>query len=195
MSEPSYGYKEYKAGARIYMDQAQKKRRFLSARVGTLIAVGVIMLAVILTLFYAPPEGETNNATGDAEMTPTLGITNLMDKMEVNRTFQYKGIEITLSQVMIASKFSDDRNRAGTYTVRIMVQTQNKGQDMIGIQYASLAQLVLPDGKVIASKRVSLDPVEMPHSTQTGFFDFPVATKVSLSSLTLRFDQNTVPLG
>jgi hypothetical protein len=177
------------------MDQAQKKRRFMSARVGTLIAIAVIMLAVILTLFYAPPEGETNNATGDAEVTPTLGITNLMETLEVNHTFQYKGIDITLSQAMIATKFSDDRTRAGTYTVRIKVQTQNKGQSVIGIEYASLAQLVLPDGEVIASKRVSVNPVEMPHSTQTGFFDFPVATKMSLSSLALRFDTTTIPLG
>jgi hypothetical protein len=114
--------------------------------------------------------------------------------MDVNRTFHYKGIDITVSQVMIASKFSDDRSRAGTYTVRVIVQTQNKGQDKIGIPYASLAQLVLPDGQVIALKRVSLNPAEMPHSSQTGFFDFPVTTQVSLSSLALRFDQNTIPL-
>ena len=175
------------------MSDAPKKRRFLSARTGTLIAIAVIMLAVILTLFYAPPEGETNNATGDAEMTPTLGITHLAETLDINHTFQYKGVDITLSQAMIATKFSDDRSRAGVYTVRVTVQTQNKGQGIIGIPYASLAQLVLPDGQVVASKRVSVNPVDMPNSTQSGFFDFPVATQVPLSSLTLQFGQNTVP--
>jgi hypothetical protein len=177
------------------MDQTQKKRRFMSARVGTLIAIAIIMLAVILTLFYAPPEGETDNATGDAEVTPTLGITNLMETQAVNRTFQYKGVDITLSQAMIATKFSDDRSRGGTYTVRVVVHTQNKSQSIIGVEYASLAQLVLPDGKVIGSKRVSVNPVEIAHSTQTGYFDFPVAEKVPLSSLALRFGTTTVPLG
>lgn len=178
------------------MEQGQKKRRFLSVRVGTLIAIAVIMLAVIMVLFYAPPEGETNNVTGDAEMTPTVGITNLMETLEINRRFQYKNVEIAVSQAMIATKFSDDKNRAGNYTVRVMVQTQNKGQDMVGVEYASLAQLVLPDGRIIETKRVSVQPVEMPGETQTGYFDFPVDTKVSLASLTLRFAETTnIPFG
>jgi hypothetical protein len=173
------------------MEQGQKKRRFVSVRVGTLIAIAVIMLAVIMVLFYAPPEGETNNVTGDAEITPTVGITNLMETLEINQSFQYKSVNIAVSQAMIATKFSDDKNRAGKYTVRVMVQTQNKGQDMVGVEYASLAQLVLPDGRVIETKRVSVQPVEMPGKTQTGYFDFPVDTKVSLESLTLRFATTT----
>lgn len=177
------------------MEQAEKKRRLRSIRIGTLIAVAAIMLAVILTLLYAPPEGDSDNVTGDVEATPTLGITNLAQTLEVNRTFQYKDIDITLSQAMIATKFSDDRTRAGTYTVRVMVKTKNKSQNLVGIEYASLAQLVLPDGKVIASKRVSVNPEEMPNGGQTGFFDFPVAEKVPLSSLALRFGTTTVPLG
>jgi hypothetical protein len=178
------------------MDQIEKKRRFRSVRIGTLIAIAVIMLAVIMVLFYAPPEGETNNVSGDAEMTPTIGITNLMEKVEINHTFQYKGIDITVSQAMIATKFSDDKNRAGKYTVRVMVKTQNKGQEILGVDYASLAHLVLPDGKVIETKRVSVKPLEMPNQPQTGYFDFPVDTQVPLSSLSLRFDTSTtVPFG
>ncbi len=178
------------------MDQIEKKRRFRSVRIGTLIAIAVIMLAVIMVLFYAPPEGDTNNVRGDFEMTPTLGITNLMEKVDINHTFQYKDIDITVSQAMIATKFSDDKNRAGKYTVRVMVKTQYKGQEILGVDYASLAHLVLPDGKVIGVKRVSVNPVEMPNQPQTGYFDFPVDTQVSLSTLSLRFDTSTtVPFG
>jgi hypothetical protein len=178
------------------MDQIEKKRRFRSLRIGTLIAIAVIMLAFIMVLFYAPPEGETNNVRGDAEMTPTLGITNLTETVEINHTFQYKDIDITISQAMIATKFSDDKNRAGTYTVRVMIKTQNKSQEIQGVDYASLAHLVLPDGKVIGTKRVSVKPLEMPGQPQTGYFDFPVDTQVHLSSLSLRFDTTTtVPFG
>jgi hypothetical protein len=187
----------YTAGAKIIaMDQIEKKRRFRSVRIGTLIAIAVIMLAVIMVLFYAPPEGETNNVRGDFEMTPTLGITNLVEKVDINHTFQYKDVAITVSQAMIATKFSDDRNRAGKYTVRVMVKTQYKGQEILGVDYASLAHLVLPDGTVIGTKRVSVKPVEMPNQPQDGYFDFPVDTQVSLSTLSLRFDTSTtVPFG
>src|SRR5690349_11565149 len=101
------------------MDQIEKKPRFRSVRIGTLIAIAVIMLAVIMVLFYAPPEGETNNVRGDAEVTPTVGVTNLMETIDINHTFQYQAVEITVSQAMIATKFSDDKNRAGKYTVRV----------------------------------------------------------------------------
>lgn len=177
------------------MSEIRKKRRPISSRIGVLIAIATIMIVVILVLFYAPPESDSNNVTGDLPATPTLGITNLVETVDMNYVFQYKGVDITITKAMIATNFSDDRKRGGTYTVRVMAKTENKGQNPTGIQYADIVHLALPDGTVIAPKRVSVKPLDMPGRPQTGYFDFPISTKIPLSSLTLRFDRETaIPL-
>lgn len=176
------------------MSQQTKKRSWLSSlspRTRVLIGVGIIFALVILALFFAPPEGDANNVTGDLPATPTVSITNLVESVTINRNITYNGVQITIQKAMLATKFSDDHRPFGTYTVRVMVQTVYHGPQPVGVKYASVVHLVLPDGQVIAPKFVSVLPVQMPDKTQTGFFDFPVASQVPLSSLTLHFDNNT----
>jgi hypothetical protein len=181
------------------MSQQNTKRSLLSSippRTRVLIGVGIIFLMVLGALFFAPPEGDSNNVTGDLPDTPTVSITNLTNTLTMNHAFTYQNVQITVTKAMLATKFSDDRKRGGVYTVRVMVHTENKGQSVVGIQYASLARLVLPDGEVIAPKLVSIHPAELPGQPQTGFFDFPVSRQVDLSSLALRFGNNTtIPFG
>jgi hypothetical protein len=177
------------------MSQQNTKRSLLSSippRARVLIALGIIFVMVICALFFAPPEGESNNVMGDQPPgTPTVSITNLMNTLTMNHAFTYHGVQITVTKAMLATKFSDDPRRVGTYTVRVMVHTENKGQGVVGIQYDALARLVLPDGEVIAPKLVSIHPAELPGQPQTGFFDFPVSQQVALSSLALRFGNDT----
>jgi len=177
------------------MSEKPKKRRRISSKLGALIAVAIILVVVILVLFYAPPEGETDNVSGDYEVTPTVGITNQLEAVDLNHVIQYKDVDITLTKAIVAKGFSDDRKRGGTYTVRVMAKTENKGQSPTGIEYASIVHLVLPDGTVIAPKRVSVKPSEIPGHPQVGYFDFSVSNRVSLSSLMFRFDGETeIPL-
>jgi hypothetical protein len=153
--------------------------------------VGIIFVMVLGALFFAPPEGDSNNVMGDLPETPTVSITNLMNTLTMNHAFTYQNVQITVTKAMLATKFSDDRKRGGIYTVRVMVHTENKGQSVVGIQYASLARLVLPNGETVAPKLVSVHPAEYPGQPQTGFFDFPVSQQVALSSLALRFGNDT----
>jgi hypothetical protein len=173
------------------MPQLQTKPPILSSRARASIGVAIIALAVFLALRYAPPEGEANNVTGDLPATPTVSITNLQQTVVVKRDISYKGVQIYVTDVMLASKFSDDRKRSGTYTIRVLLQTKNSAQVPIGIDYASITRLVLPGGQTIEPKYVSVKPVELPNRPQSGFIDFPVAQPVDLSLLALRFDSAT----
>jgi hypothetical protein len=178
------------------MPQLQTKRPILSSKARTSLGVAIIAIAVFLALRYAPPEGDSNNVTGDQAETPTVSVTNLQQTLAVNRQIEYKGVRITITDVMIASKFSDDRKPAGAYTIRVLVQTKNEGQVPVGINYSSIAQLMQPNGEVIGPKLISISPVELPNRPQSGFFDFPTTTRIPLSSLTLRLDNTVeVPFG
>jgi hypothetical protein len=178
------------------MSQLQTKPPLLSPRARASIGIAIIALVVFLALRYAPPEGETNNVSGDLPATPTVGITNLQQTTVVKRGVFYRGVQIYVTDVLLASKFSDDRKRSGTYTIRVLLQTKNSTQIPVGIDYATIVRLVLPSGQTIEPKYVSIKPVELPNRSQSGFIDFPAAQPIDLSSLTLRFDSTTeVPFG
>ena len=167
----------------------------LSPRMRTLLAIAVIAVAVVLA-FRGPKEGESDNASGDPAFVPTVGITNLVDSLVVNKNVDVKGLHLTVSQVTEAATFSDDRKRAGTYTVRVMMHTKNTSSQPAGVQFNSYLRLVLANGQVIPPKYISLLPLTLPNSTRDGYADFPVASKVPLSSLTLRFGSDaTILLG
>lgn len=158
-----------------------------------IIAVVAIIVLGSLAVMYGPKEGDSDNVTGDMPDTPTVVVSNLVNSVNIDQQFEYSGVQITLSQAMLATKFSDDRSRGGTYVVRVMVQTRSTAQGPVGIQYADVARLVLPDGTVVAPKRVSVNPLELPNHPQSGFFDFPVSTQVPLAQLKWQFKNTLIP--
>src|SRR6266704_5827199 len=103
----------------VIMPQLQTRPPILSSRAKTSIGIAVIALVIFLALRYAPPEGDSNNVSGDLPATPTVSITNLQQTVVVNRNISYKGVQIRITDVMLASKFSDDRKRSGIYTIRV----------------------------------------------------------------------------
>jgi hypothetical protein len=179
------------------MSQIAKNRPAFSVRVAVLVIIAVIMILGVLFLFYTLPQedGGKKSIGGANQETPTVAITNLVESTEVNRHVQVKGVDITVTRAMIATKFSDDRKANGVYTVRVLAKTENKGRTIIGIQYHEIVRLVLPNGEAVSPKLVSVKPAEYPGSSQTGFFDFPITEKIPLANLTLRFENTTtVPL-
>lgn len=176
------------------MYEPQKKRSWLariSPRNRTILGVVIIAVIVVLALKYAPPEGESNNVTGDPASTPTVTINNLVDTLVTNQQVDYKGVRIKVTQALEAQTFSNDRKRLGSYTARIVLEAQLIGKDPIGIDYASVVKLVLPNGEEVEPKYASVAPVVLPNQPQTGFIDFPLSEQVSLSSLSLRFGEQT----
>ena len=158
----------------------------ISPRMRTVIAIAVIAVAVVLA-FHGPSEGESDNATGDPAFVPTVGITNMVDSLAVNKSVDVKGLHLTVSQATEAKNFSDDRKRAGTYTVRVMMHTKNNGSQPVGVQFDGYLRLVMANGQVIVPKYISLVPVTLPNSTREGYADFPLVSQIPLSSLTLHF--------
>lgn len=169
-----------------------KKRPRLSQRAKVIIALVVIGIGVVFAIFFAPPEGDSNNITADT-IPATLTVTNLVGSIPVNRGADYNHVRITVGNVQQASKFSDDRKRSGTYTIRVALSVQSeKGQQSpVGIDYAAIARLQLANGQLIAPKLVNMSPNILPNQIYTGFIDFPASAPVDLSSLVLQLGNSS----
>ena len=163
------------------------KRLLKIPAVRVILAIAFISIAVVLS-FFLPKEQDPNIGLTTDTVPPTVGITNPIGSIMVNRSVVYKDITIMVTKAEEAGAFSDDRKLAGTYTVRVHVHVQpgDTIQSPVGIDFASLVLLVLPDGQVISPKLVTTLPIVFPKQAIDGFFDFPVPTQESLSSLTLR---------
>ena len=178
------------------MEQATKKRRLLSPKMGTIIGIIVIALAAVAVIISGPREAEHDTLFGD-DPTPTVQVTNLLESATINRAIDYQGVHIAFGQVMLATKFSDDNKSVGNvgkYTVRVSMNTSNNNQTSVGIEYASLMYLVLPNGNKISPKLLSVKASELPGQPQSGFADFPVTEQVNLATLKLQFDRTQFPV-
>jgi hypothetical protein len=176
------------------MSEPQNKKRIhLSPRARVILALAVIALLVIIVFFFFPRERDSTIVVGDT-VGPTVTATNFVGTLIVNRSFDYNDVHYTVARVSQASAFSDDHKPAGVYTVRVEMQAHSDSslQAPIGIDYPSLVRLVLPDGQSISPKLVSLVPLILPGGSQSGFFDFPVNTRVVLSTLMLKMGNETM---
>jgi hypothetical protein len=178
------------------MSQARKKGWLASLSTRTRIILGIVVIAVItiLVVRYAPSEGDASNVTGDTVMA-TVTVTNLISTVQVNRSAAYSStITVTVMQATQAKAFSDDRKRVGNYTIRVLLQLQgsNKQAGPLGLDYASLAGLVLPTGQVVAPKLVAMSPDILPNQMQNGYIDFPVTAPVDLGTLKFRLGSQMI---
>ncbi len=160
-----------------------------------MLGIAIIAILVVYTILFAPKEQDPNVGLTSDPSTPTVGITHLMGTLTVKRSVEVQGVQMTVTQVKEATSFSDDTKRGGNYIVRVSMQTINNGQETIGIQYDSIARLLLPDGEMIAPKLVNLSPAELPNSQQDGYIDFALMSQANLSSLTLRLGSAKIAFG
>ena len=168
-------------------------RHFFTPQVRIALGAAIILLITILAVLYAPPEGESNNVSGDLPLgTPTIVVMNRLDSVAVNRTIEFKGVHITIKDATLATKFSDDRKRSGKYTLRVKADAINKGKSVLGVAYESLVYLVMPGGERVSTKLISIKADALPGQLQSGFFDFPLSMPVSLSDLKIMFEGGPV---
>lgn len=155
--------------------------------VRVILAIVFVAIAVAVS-FSLPKEQDPNIGLTNDPATPTVGITRSVGSMIVNRSVVYRDITIVVTKVEEAGAFSDDRKPAGLYTVRVRVHVQpgDTIQTPVGIEFATLVRLVLPDGQVISPKLVTVLPIVFPKQAEDGFFDFPVSSRVPLSPLSLQ---------
>lgn len=170
--------------------------RSLSPKMRIALGIAIIALVTIMAVLYAPPEGESNNVSGDQPLiTPTVAVIQPQSSQEIQRQIEFQGMHLTIKNAAVAQKFSDDRKRIGKYTLRVQVDAINKSQKVIGVEYSSLVYLIIPDKEPIATKLISIKAVAMPDQLQSGFFDFPLDQPVNLDDARLEFRGGpTVPL-
>jgi hypothetical protein len=155
--------------------------------VRVILAIVFIAIAVVVS-FSLPKEQDPNIGLANDPVIPTVGITRPAGSMIVNRSVVYRDITIIVTKVEEAGAFSDDRKRAGLYTVRVSVRVQagDTIQAPVGIEFATLVRLVLPNGQVISPKLVTVLPIVFPKQAKDGFFDFAVSSQIPLSPLALQ---------
>lgn len=164
--------------------------RKLSPRGRTILGVVVIIFATIMVAIYAPPQRPS--PIMGPEPVATVLVTNSQGILTVDQEIEFKGVHLTIKQVELAEKFSDDRSRGGKYTLRLRVETINKGEEVIGVNYAEDVYLILPDGESVRTKRMSIKPSALPGQLQTGYFDYPLNQAVELSELKVRFSDGQI---
>jgi hypothetical protein len=168
-------------------------RRFFTPRVRIVLGATIILLITILAVLYAPPEGESDNASGDLPPgTPTIVVTNRLDSIAINRTIEFQGVHIAIKNATLATNFSDDHKLSGNYTLRIEVDAINKSNSVLGVNYASLVYLVMPGGEQVPTKLISVKADALPGQLQSGYFDFPLSTPIPLSDLKVNFEGGPV---
>ncbi|HTK08056.1 MAG TPA: hypothetical protein VL485_12865 [Ktedonobacteraceae bacterium] len=176
------------------MSTPSAKKTRLPVWAQVILTIFVVGIVLVLVLLFGPREGDTDNVTGDYAETPTVSVTNSIETAMLKQQMDFQGVHITLNSATLAEKFSDDRKRAGTYTLRVLANTENTGKEVVGINYTSVVSLVLPSGQTVAAKLVSIKPTQLPGVVQTGFFDFPVSSKIPLAQLHIRFGTTDIPL-
>ncbi len=202
------------------MAQSNSEHTTTSQGVRTALVVMLVLIfgGIIFFMAYShlPRAGGGNSNTTSDLVTPTVIVTNPVSSLTLNCSVIVNGVQITVTQVQQARSFSDvgncDQfpttqcftgaqqagsssdvsNRTGPYTVRVYMQAKNNGQAPIGIDFSTQAKLLLPGGRTVSPQVMSISPVMMPDTTQSGFFDFPVQNPVSLTALTLHLDAHTV---
>lgn len=167
--------------------------RRLSPRTKTILGVIIILVITIMAVKYAPPEGESNNTTGDLPGTPTVVTVNQLSALPIQQAVDLGGIHVSLKRAVLASNFSDDHKRNGTYTLRVLVDTRNTTANVLGYPFDRNVHLILPGEQIVSTKLISISASSLPQQGQSGFFDFPLQQPVALEQLKLQFagDNNT----
>ena len=172
------------------MSQLQDEHTSTSRGVWFALGIVLLLVVVVLGLFIVYshlPRANPSQGTSSDLVTPPAVITNAEGTLTVNRGVDFNGAHITVMQVQEAASFSDDTKQDGAYTVRVYLEAKNGGQVPAGINYTSDVRLLLPNGETLAPLYLNIVPVVLPGQTQDGYLDFSVSSKVTLSSLRLRF--------
>jgi len=167
--------------------------RRLSPRTKTLLGVLIILVITIIAVLYAPPEGEANNVTGDLPQTPTVVTVNQISDISMQQSIDLAGLHVSITRAMLASHFSDDRKRAGTYTLRVLIDTHNTTSNPVGYPFDVNVHLILPDGQTVPTKLISIMAASLPQQAQNGYLDFPLQQPVALDQLKLQFANDNSP--
>jgi hypothetical protein len=158
-------------------------------------AVAIIIVVGLFMVYSHFPSANAAKGTFSDFTTPIATPNNLISSVAVNRSVTLNGLQLTITTVQQATSFSNASNHSGRYTLRVYLNTHDPGQEPADVDFVNRMRVVLPDGQAIGPQVLSIYPLTLPKASQTGFIDFPLPSKVSMSNTVIRFDSNTyVPL-
>ena len=141
---------------------------------GVLIAILLLLLVLIGVIAYIVSQ------TLIANTQPAITTTTL------NNTVTYAGVTITVLDMQQSQRFVDDRATNAIQVVRLHLRAANQTSVPVNLAYPSLVHLLLPGGKLVSPTFVQ-GRIGLPAgATQSTVIDFPLATVLPVSKLTLR---------
>jgi len=118
---------------------------------------------------------------------PGLGNSqSTIQTQNLNLTFPYAGINITLLNVQQAQNFIDDPNSASDGMLRLNLQEQNKTTVTINYDYTASARLILQGKPALVPTYVKARTSIAPGATQTSVIDFAVPNGGNLKAITFQ---------
>jgi hypothetical protein len=172
-----------------FKEEGYPPRRELWITLGVVVLLMLVVLFGLMAYSHLPRAGGNSNSLN--ALTPTPAQSNPVAAIQLNRSFTFSGVTMTVTGAGEAGSFSDDQKHQSSYVVRVYLQAENKTGSPVGIDYQALARLVLPDGTAVAPQMITLSPVVLPGQQQTGYLDFPVNQQLDLSTLSLRLGKKT----
>jgi len=104
----------------------------------------------------------------------------------VQRTAVYAGLEFTVVNVQYANSFTDDIIQSGPTIVRLNMKVTNKSSDQISVIYYDIARLIAPKLDPIKPTNVSLSVGPKGGTSEKGWIDFSVPSRLQLDTLKLQ---------
>ncbi len=165
----------------------QETRSFLRRLIGCL---GII--ALLTTYLSACSIGAGNNTSQPIPIqptpsvsgnTPTPGGNGSGATMEqLNLLFTYASLDITITSVQYAQRFSDDARGGGRVAFK-----ETAGPKAGGFLYGDVVRLILPDQSVVAPSNAQYSGSPARGTARTNWIDFPVTSQpADLSQLVLQ---------
>ena len=133
-----------------------------------------------------PTTGTANGSTPESGSTTPTTTANGATTEQVNLSFTYAGIDITITTVQYAQSYPDD-NSIASGGVRISLNEKNATSANPRYYYPDLARLILADGSAIAPSQELHYSNPDAQTTASNWLDFPVTSQpADLSQLTLQ---------
>lgn len=128
--------------------------------------------------------GSTPGSGGNGNTPTSSGSTT----EQLNLSFTYSSIALTITSVEYAASFPDDTRQA----VRVSFKESNPTSYPVRLLYGDVTRLMLPDGSVIGSVQTKNFALPAPGISDENWIDFPVSASISdLSTLVLQMGRQS----
>ena len=151
----------------------------------SLLVLGIIALALVSSIAL----GWLKNVKFSINPAPTPIPTLTFN---VNRKATYAGLNYNVLNVQYATSFADDGIQSSPAIVRLNMKVINPSTDQISVIYYDITRLIAPKLSPISPTNVSISVGPKAGTSETGWIDFPVPSRMRLDTLKLQLGSKTI---